>query len=303
MNERCSKPSLLSVFSFVTVICLILCAAFLIPSLLIPQKAKLRIGVMPDVDSIQAVVAADMCKDAELVYFSSAVARSAAFRSGSIDVCVSDLITAVTELNSGFDERILTVTSGRYCLVSDCSDITELNGKKIAISSGTVIEYTAWRLLKDINVQTVPVPVISARYEALKNGDADAAVLPEPHATSAALDGFNILNSLENSGVGVLVGRTEALTAKSDIVSSFLSAWDTAADMINKSAGGDGLLISDAAQRLSLAENGIKNILPQYSPVFLPPEDAVNSVCEYLAYIRVTETTVTYERVSRSFWS
>ncbi len=242
------------------------------------QKSILKIGVMSDVDSVQVAVAAYLLDNAELVLFSDAYSRSCAFRNGSIDICVSDMITAVCEISAGRNDKILTVTSGTYSLVSRHYSLS-LAAESVGISQNTVIEYAADRIFESTPYTAVPVNSLAARYSALLTGSLDSALLPEPYAEMATNMGFNRIASLENSEVGVLCCNEKAVTKKEKLITDFLEAFEKAADICNNDPLGE--TVKNAFEFLSL-NNVSDTALPYYMPPFLPSEKTIDSVCTYL---------------------
>lgn len=243
------------------------------------RPKTLKIGIMPDMDSVQVVVAAKLCDNVETVLFTDAVSRSSAFRCGAVDLCVSDILTAVCEIGGGRDDCILTVTSGRYSLVSH-RQYTTLENQTVAISQGTVIEYAADRLLKDIPFRKVPVNSITARISALKSGNVSAAVLPEPYASLSLTPEFYIAAECEEQDIGILSCSGKALTEKRQLIEEFLLSFEKSAEMINLDPECEA--VREAFQDLSLPEAFGNVRLPTYRPPKKPTEKAIIDVCDYL---------------------
>ena len=86
--------------------------------------------------------------------------------------------------------------------------VQDLKGKKLALSSNTVIEYTTDKLLAQAGiapeeVEKVEIVKIPLRLEMLRNGEVDAAVLPEPFATMALESGLTSLISTKELGINL----------------------------------------------------------------------------------------------------
>jgi len=188
---------------------------------------SLAVGILSDLDSVPIVIA-DMrgfFKDAgievRLERFSSAMNRDAALHSGALDLAVSDLLAASFALDSGLGVRVTQATQGAYRLMSApgsrSKTISELKGKRIGISKNTIIEYALDRMLAAAGMRSGDIvkeviPQMPLRLEALRAGKIDAAVLPEPLASAAALDGSLAIDSSERLGInpGVIIASADA---------------------------------------------------------------------------------------------
>jgi NitT/TauT family transport system substrate-binding protein len=150
----------------------------------------LRVGVLPDADSLPLLVAEDeglfsaSGVEVSLVSFKTAVERDAALQAGAIDGAVSDLLAAALAAQSGFDIKATSLTDGRYgLLVSPLSRIASLAGlagKSVGISSSTIIQYAAETMLERggvarADIKSLAVPKIQLRMELLLAGQLDAA--------------------------------------------------------------------------------------------------------------------------------
>ena len=274
------KISRLLKFSLAAVLTILIAVWILFAKLKPNTKAKtLKIGVMPDLDSIQVAVALSYCENVEIVLFTDALSRSAAFRSGAIDLCVSDLLTAISEITNGRNDKILTTTSGRYCLVSTKSQIEQID--TVGISSGTVIEYTTDLLFNEKTVEKIPISSISARASALKNRNISAAVLPEPFATFTLSSEIKILAEYNEENIGIISCNEKAYQKKQPQITEFLKAFNKAADVI--AASPDSEIVKSAMQSLSIGEAFGRLKLPSYRYAALPDDTAIISACEYLS--------------------
>ncbi len=256
----------------------LLIAVWITVAKLKPKPKPLKIGVMPDLDSVQVAVALSFCENVELVLFTDPLSRSSAFRSGAVDLCVCDLLTATAEISGGRNDKILTTTSGRYAVISKEQNIKDI--RSVGISNGTVIEYTADRLFKDKIIQKAPISSITARASAVISGSVAAAVLPEPYATLSTSKELKILAQVQEENVGIISCNEKAFKKKQPQIAEFLKAFDKAADKINASP--DCELVKEAMENLSIGEAFGRVTLPTYRYA-TPPETAeVERVCDYL---------------------
>ncbi len=274
-----------------------LCLVFVITSIILSvgscQKHTLKIGVMPDVDSVQAAVAASLCQDAEIVLFTDAYSRSAAFRNGSIDICISDMLTAVREINGGLENKILTTTSGDYCLVSRFNSLEDC-ATAVGISTGTIIEFCAHKIFGSHPFNPVPISSIPARYSALLSGSVTSCILPEPYASLCIKQGYSIVSNIGQNELGVLTANEKSVKKQKQIT-EFLECFEKAADICNTS---NRPYIERALQELSLP---LDTKLPNYKYVSLPSDNTVFDVLTYL--LKTDNITLDSSKVKDSFWN
>ncbi|MCL2557522.1 MAG: MetQ/NlpA family ABC transporter substrate-binding protein [Treponema sp.] len=214
------------------------------------EAAPLRIGILPDADSLPLMVARDRGffqaegAQVELVMFSNPNERDAALQAGRIDGAISDLLAAAFFVAAGFDVRITSLTNGRYGIVaapdSGVASLADLHGRRIALSPNTIIQYTVDAQLAGAGVpmseyEAVAVPNILLRLEMVLNGLVDAAGLPEPLLTAAVAQGARLLSTTETTGIdaGVLLFSRAALDSRLADVQAFYRAYYRAAREIN----------------------------------------------------------------------
>lgn len=214
------------------------------------RSSPLRIGLMPDVNSLVFVVAERegifdrMGVDVELVKFQSASTRDSALQAGEIDVAVSDLLAALFALEGGLEVKVTSVTEGRYAIVvSRQSGIThprELEGKQIAVSKNTIIEYAVDRMLEsrgvDVSkVRKISIPQVPVRLQMLASGKLDAACLPDPMAVGAEVaGGLTIIDSTDvHISPSVMVFRRESLEQHRENWAKVAAACNEAAELLN----------------------------------------------------------------------
>ncbi|MDR2793968.1 MAG: ABC transporter substrate-binding protein [Treponema sp.] len=213
-------------------------------------SAPLRVGIMPDADSIPFMVARDeglFEKEGvavELVVFSNPQERDAALQSGKIDGTISDLLAAAFFAAGGFDAKITSLTDGRYGIAaspqSGITDLAGLQGKKIGLSTNTIIQYTVDAQLEKAGIPSnaydpVSIPRMPVRMEMLLNGQIDAASLPEPLLTAAVAQGAVLLSTTDAIGVdaGIMLFLKKTLDERLADVRKFYRAYNAAAEKIN----------------------------------------------------------------------
>jgi len=215
---------------------------------------ELRVGVLPDADSLPLLVAdAEGLFAAEgvavrLVPFKKAVDRDAALQAGAVDGVVADLLAAALASQGGFDFRVTSLTDGRYGIVtapgSGLFRPADLAGIDIGISKNTIIEYAVDALLEraglpSSSISGYAVPNIQIRMELLLSGKLKAACLPEPLLTAARKQGAALVAASDDAGfgAGVLLFPKSVLDARIGEIEAFYRAYWRAASAIN--ADGD----------------------------------------------------------------
>jgi NitT/TauT family transport system substrate-binding protein len=209
----------------------------------------LRVGVLPDADSLPLLVAAAEGLfaaeglDAQLVPFKTAVERDAALQAGALDGAVSDLLAVALAAQGGFDLKATSLTDGRYgIIVPPLSRITSLGGlagKSVGISSNTIIQYAAETMLERAGVarsdiRSLAVPNIQVRMELLLAGRLDAACLPEPLLGAARAKGAVLLAGSDDAGLGagvIAFSRAARENRLSDLAAFYRAYWKAAAEI------------------------------------------------------------------------
>ena len=263
-----------------------------------PEDKSLKIGVLPDVDSIPILIAyANGYFEEEKIQvsvesFKSAADRESALQSGSIDGAVSDMLAAAFAVNGGFDVKITSLTNGSYKLLvgkdTGITDFEGLKGKSVAISQNTIIEYATDAMLaaKDMTPEAIEktiIPQIPVRLEMLLNGQIDGATLPEPLATAALEGGASLLSSTDQLGInpGVLLFKTDVLKSRSQTVKAFYRAYNKAVDYITKEPLEKyiSVIIEDGGFPETVKDS---LVLPDYTAASLPDEEEFSQVMEWL---------------------
>lgn len=202
------------------------------------------------------------------------------------------MLAAAFAKEGGFDIRITSMTNGSYKLLvnknSGIKSINDLNGKSIAISKNTIIEYSCDMMLKEgglssDNVKKTVIPEIPVRLEMLQNGKIDSAVLPDPLATVAMKNGALLLNSTDklNINPGVLLFSSSAIDSKKEEIKAFYSAYNMAVEYIQKQPVSSyiDVLIKEAGFPETVKDS---IVLPKYTKAVLPKEKDVDEVIKWL---------------------
>ena len=171
---------------------------------------SIKIAMLPILDALPFYVAQekgyfnDQKLKVEFVPVASAAARDQLMQAGQVDGMINDLVSTMFYNKDKVNivvvrfARTATSTYPQYRILaakdSGIKDVNGLKGVPIAISEGSVIEYTTDRLLqaaglKKDEIKKVAIPNIADRLTALTNGTVKAANVPDP-ASSAAIAAF-----------------------------------------------------------------------------------------------------------------
>ncbi len=193
-------------------LCLLSCA---------PKPASpLRFGILPDADSLPFMVAeaeglfAKEGVAVELVPFVNAQERDAAIQAGRVDGAIADILAAAFLVAGGFDMRVTSASDGRYGIAaapgSGIGSAAELRGKRVGMSTNTIIQYSVDAILGAAGVPmdaytAVAIPKMPVRMEMLLAGQVDAAGLPEPLLTAALQRGATLVGTTDEFGIDAAV--------------------------------------------------------------------------------------------------
>jgi len=214
------------------------------------EAVPLRVGIMPDADSLPFMVAGDHGfferenVKVELIIFSNPQERDAAIQAGRLDGTISDLLAAAFLNAGGYDFKVTSLTDGRYGIAasakSGIKNLTGLKGKRIGLSTNTIIQYTVDAQLESAGIsmseyEAVAIPRMPLRLEMLQTGQIEAASLPEPLLTAAVAQGAVLLSTTDTTGIdaGVMLFSKKSLDAKLDSIKAFYRAYYKAAMQIN----------------------------------------------------------------------
>lgn len=261
-------------------------------------EPQLRIGLMPDVDSIPFIIAREKGYFKEeglsvtLEQFKSAMERDSALQSGKLDGVISDMLAEAFAKAGGFDTVITSLTTGSYKLVVNKNEpaqaVRDLKNKTVAISQNTIIDYVTDKIVSDgglaaADIHKLVIPQIPARLEMLKNGKVAAATLPEPMATIAVKHGAKVVQSSEQLALnpGVLIFTTQSMNEKEAEIRAMYRAYRKAIDY----------LATEPVENyidLLIAQGGFPDdvkdalVLPEYKQPAAPQHKDIDDVIAWL---------------------
>lgn len=278
------------------------------PSTSNDSQQVVKIGILPDVDSIPFIAAEskNYFKEAgiqvELVSFRNPVERDAALQSGTIDGEVADILAAAFAVQNGLKVKITSITTGKYDILSapnlNLKDAKDLAGKKVAISKNTIIEYVADHLLErngvDSNsLEKVIISQMPVRLQMLTSGKVDAACLPEPLASLAVKSGAKSLLTTQDTDLapGIMLFTEKALKEKGEEIKKLYEVYAKVTSDINNNPDN----LRDVLASASFPEEVIESFeFPTYDDVTVPTPEDITHVIDWLKSRELLKKDITY---------
>lgn len=187
------------------------------------------IGILPDTGAIPFIIAyengffSQQGLNVELKLFYSAVDRDTALQTKAIDGAMTDTMALLFFSQTDLNLKALFNTTSFYYLVTGSAG---LNEGKVGISKGTVIEYALDKFSKDRNLEKIFIPAMPVRLQMLKEGQIDLALLPQPLAAAAVLDGAKIIEKSDGLFCPGIFVLSEEITKDRKAVNLFIKAYD-----------------------------------------------------------------------------
>lgn len=283
------------------------------------EKPTIRIGMMSSSDVIPYVLMnenglADKYNfKLDLEVFTSAKDRDAALQAGELDGVLTDYIGVCMYQNANFDVRITGITDGDYILLAGkntgINDIKDIQGKSIAISENTLIDYTLDNILKNNNLESTDlakeiVPRIPDRLELLRNDKIDLGLMPEPFATIALNDGCINLGSANEFGLypAVSAFTKTALDEKIEAIHNLYLAYNEAVDYMNKT---DISKYEDTVIKAVGYPEEMKGKIEvkEFRSSTLPPKEDVEAAVKWASDKGLCKATLTYDQMVYDVYS
>ncbi len=304
--------------ALVTLVTLI-AALLLNPQGQVARAADMRVGVIPALQALPVFVAKDQGLfekhgvDVELVMFSSAGDKDIALISNAIDGYFGDLLTPITLRGNGRDIVIAAINYDTRedrrmfgLLVkpdSTVQSLADLAGKPIAVSSNSVVQYVADRLMRSAGVPEEKIQFIEAkniglRMQMLLAGQVEAAVLPEPLVSAAIAKEAKLIadDAGFDTSQTVFAFHKKYLASHGNQVRKFFQAVNEAAQLI---ASDRDLAVKAMAQHVRLPVTLAKSYPPPvFKNVRAPDKKAVQAIVDWLKKRKVIPTSLTYEQVT-----
>ena len=263
------------------------------------ELQELSIGLMPSLDAVPFIIAQEKGfftqegLNVKLKTFSSPLDRESALQSGMIDGSISDMQGVGFDKAGGFDIVITSASVGNYKLVankaSGINRLSDLQGKDVAVSKNTAIEYVADKMLADggmssDSINKVVIPQIPVRLEMLQNGKLEAAVLPEPVASVAIKNGAKVIRDTQqmNRNPSVVVFTRQAVTGKEKEIQALYRAYNKAVEYIAAHPQEEYMDILIEQGGFPEAIKGILT-LPAYPKAAAPRPEEIQDVLDWMS--------------------
>ncbi len=249
---------------------------------------KLVIGVMSSMDYLPLAVAQNSGYFAEngveitIQKFYSPNERDAALQSNNLDGTILDYTGGAIQNSGRIPLRFASQCDGTFELIvgkqSGISTLSDLKGKKIAVSRNTVIDFCTDLALEKagLSVQDVEKPEINKiplRLEMLRNAKIDASMLPDPFATIAKSEENRSIISMADLNVRVtgIAFLQKTIDEKPEALKKFYKAYNKAIEDLKTKPIED--FQSVLTEEVGFPPNLVSEIkLPDYSPAQLPQE-------------------------------
>jgi len=260
------------------------------------QSEVLNLGVMSSMDYLPLAVAQregyfeKEGLNIKIQKFYSANDRDAAFQSGNVDGVVIDFTGAVLQKAGGIDLKLTSKCDAPFYVVASASidSLSQLRGKKVAVSQNTVIDYCVDMSLKSVemtasDIEKVEINKIPLRFEMLQNNKIDATGLPNPFALMAENSGSKIISSNSDLGFSItgIMFSQKAINDKPKMIKKMYSAYNQGVEYLKNHSEEDirDILTKD----LGFTDDIVSKVtLPVYTKAQMPTDGDIQSVVDWL---------------------
>lgn len=277
-----------------------------------PEKV-IRIGVMPDVESIPLIIAekngyfASEGVNVELIHFKSARDRDSALQTGELDGVITDLVAVVFANEGGIDLKAVSRIDGNVELLagsnSGIQTMQDLKGKNIGLSSNTIMEYSLDRMLENAglpagDVSKTAIPALPTRLEMLQGGQIDAAIMPQPLSDLAKKNGAVVLNSTDdmNNKAGVMAFTSQIIQNDPQSIKAVYRAYDQGVSYLQTAPVDDYIDFVIESQGFPAEVKGAFK-LPRYQAATAPDEKILNDVVAWMQSKQLIKGSYTYKDI------
>lgn len=254
----------------------------------IKEDTTLKIGLMPAVDTAPILIAEkngyfkDAGIDVEIEIYNSAQNRQSALQSYSIDGAMTDFIAVATNVDGGFDIKATTMTDGIFPVLANEGAI-EKKDIKVGMMEVSVSNYLIDKWLgEDYNVEKVFITEIPARLAAVKSGEVDMSLFPEPVASNGELQGLtkNIYGMDDEYSPDCLVFTGKAISEKPNTIKAFHEAYNKAVEEINNNPEIAKDILIEKIPNINPEVKDIM-VLPTFKKAALPSDEYVQSIIDW----------------------
>ena len=271
------------------------------------KSNELKVGIMPDFDSIPFAVAkieGYLPENIHLELFMSPMDRDAAFFAGELDGTISDTLAACLMREGGYEAYITSKTDGCYGVLTakEIQSARELEDLEVGMSLNTVIEYVTYRIIDEAggaadNSPKVSIPKIPSRLEMLFAGQIDAIAVPEPYVSAAQSRGAHVVATSVELGInpGVMLFFKESAEGKADALKELYEAYDKAVLYIQTHDPRD--FMPAVIEELGLPAEALETELPRYTEAVLPEKSEIEAAGEWLLNKEMIKNVYSYDEL------
>ena len=278
-----------------------------------------RVGVLSIADSLPIFAAEqeglfeESGLNVEIYPFKSSSDQSKAVEAGELDIVMNDMIVQSFMKKAETDTKVVglafgaTPKEGRFVVVaapnSGIAKPEDLEGKRIAISTNTMMEYLidqyiGYYDLDAESMEMVNMPDLMLRVETLLQGqDIDAAILPDPLASFAiSKGGISVIDDTtldENFSQSVYLATDEFMSKHRNQLNTFMDVLQRSMTDINENPDKYHALMMEKTKVPPELQETYP--MPTYSPGTVPAEQEVARLQSWMVEKQMLEKVFSYE--------
>lgn len=278
----------------------------------------IRVGVLSIEDSLPVFAAeqenmfAEAGLQVEIYPFKSSSDQSKAVEAGELDIVMNDMIVQSLMKKADTDTKVVSMAfgatqeEGRFVVVaapnSGISKPEDLQGKRVAISTNTMMEYLMnqyenYYHLDADSIELVNMPDLMLRVETLlQDKDIDAAILPDPLASFALANGaISVIDDTtldENFSQSVFLATDAFMTEHQPELDAFMDVLFQAMTDINEHPDKYRALLMEKANVPETLQDNYP--MPTFSPGTVPSEEEVARLEAWMVETKMLDKVYSY---------
>lgn len=282
------------------------------------EATTVRVGVLSIADSLPIFAAEqegmfeEAGLDVEVFPFKSSSDQSKAVEAGELDIVMNDMIVQSLMKKAGTDTKVVglafgaTQEEGRFVVAaapnSGITSPEQLEGKRVAISTNTMMEYLInqyadYYKLDTSSMELVNMPDLMLRVETLLAGkDIDAAILPDPLASFAISKGaVAVIDDTtldENYSQSVFLATDEFSDTRKKELDTFMEVLDKSMTDINENPDKYKALLFEKAHVPEDLQDTYP--MPTYTPGAVPTEQEVARLEAWMVEKKMIDKVYSY---------
>lgn len=268
-----------------------------VPDTVVFDSAAIRIGYLPTLDALPFLIAEneglfDSLKvDIVLVPYTSNMDIDTAFVNQRIHGALTDVCRAILHNAKNQEIKIAGKTEGVSLLISQqklrLRKVTDLPERMIAIARNEASDWQLDRILAASNmdpseVNRPQINNVQLRQEMVEKEMIDAAIIPEPYATQAIVQGDRLVEVNEEPiKTGCIMFAQKTLVSRETELRHLATAYNIAAERINAAPKGKYDAFLQKTYGIS-AEVTDTLELPHYDLLSRPDEKTIEEASNWL---------------------